>query len=55
MFASPVFNVIVQGNLQTALNLNLLSVGGTQTNTQTATNTATVTNEGTIGGGGGGG
>ena len=51
MFGSPVLNLVLQGNIQAAANLNILSVGGPQSVTQNATNTATVTTRGTIGSG----
>lgn len=54
MFASPIINLLIQGNIQAAANANVLSLGGPQSNTQTASNEATVTNTGSIGGGGGG-
>lgn len=49
MFLSPVVNVVVQPNVQLGLNLNILSVGGNQSNSQTANNMADLLTSGTIG------
>ena len=55
MFFSPPTTVILQGNWQRAANVQVLTLGGTQTNNQLAINAASVTNTGVIGGGGGNG
>ena len=55
MFFSPPTTVILQGNWQKAANVQVLTLGGTQTNNQLAINAASVTNTGVIGGGGGNG
>ena len=51
MFFSAPTTVVIQGNEQRALNAQLLTIGGRQTNNQLAVNAARVTNVGVIGGG----
>ena len=52
MFFSPSTTVIAQHNSQRALNAQLLTLGGNQTNNQLAVNAAHVTNVGVISAGG---
>lgn len=48
MFLSPNITIIVQPNIQTGVNLNVLSLGGSQANNQNAASSAGVGNLGML-------